>query len=72
MCCFGSVRNFLFLNIQELRGEARGGGIQAFPSLVFLYGVKYPLPSCESESEPYGRSDYLQPSLFHMDDFMFP
>ena len=22
--------------------------------------------------EPYGKSDYLQPSLFHMDDLMFP
>ena len=33
--------------------------IQAFPSLVFLYGDKYPLPSCE----PYGKSDCLQLSL---------
>ena len=41
---------------------------QAFPSLVFLYSDKYPLPFYE----PYGKSDYLQPSLFHMDDLMFP
>ena len=33
--------------------------IQAFPSLVFLYGDKYPLPFCEL----YGKSDYLQLSL---------
>ena len=32
---------------------------QAFPSLVFLYGDKYPLPFYE----PYGKSDYLQLSL---------
>ena len=62
------------MNIQELRGEASltpspgGLGIQAFPSLVFLYGDKYPLPFYE----PYGKSDYLQPSLFPMDDLMFP
>ena len=37
----------------------RGWGIQAFPSLVFLYGDKYPLPFYE----PYGKSDYLQLSL---------
>ena len=36
--------------------------------LAFLYGDKYPLPFYE----PYGKSDYLQPSLFHMNDFMFP
>ena len=32
---------------------------QAFPSLVFLYSDKYPLPFYE----PYGKSDYLQLSL---------
>ena len=42
--------------------------IQAFPPLVFLYGDKYPLPFYE----PYGKNDYLQPSLFPMDDLMFP
>ena len=76
VCCFGSVRNSLFLInsllIQELRGEASlfpspgDLGIQAFPLLVFLYGDKYPLPFYE----PYGNSDYLQPSLFHMDDLV--
>ena len=45
-----------------------GWGIQAFHLLVFLYSDKYPLPFYE----PYGKSDYLQPSLFHMDDPMFP
>ena len=43
VCSFGSVR-----------GEARlsqGWGIQAFPSLVFQYGDKDPLPSYE----PYGK-----------------
>ena len=43
-----------------------GWGIQAFPSLVFLYGDKHPLPFYE----PYGKSDYLQPSLFDMDCLM--
>ena len=60
------------MNIQELRGEASsspwGLGIQAFPSLFFLYGDKHPLPSYE----PYGKSDYLQPYLFHMHDLMVP
>ena len=42
------------------RGKSLWGlRIQAFPSLVFLYGDKYPLPSCE----PYGKSDCLQLSL---------
>ena len=44
------------------RGEAslsQYWGIQAFPSLVLLYGDKHSLPSCE----PYGNSDCLQLSL---------
>ena len=58
----GILCSLSILNIQELRGEAslsRNRGIQVFPSLVFLYGDKYPLPSCE----PYGNSDCLQLSL---------
>ena len=45
----------------------RDWGIQAFPSLAFLYGDKYPLPSCE----PHGKSDCLQISLFNMDCLCF-
>ena len=41
-----------------LQAYPGGWRIQAFPSLVFLYGEKYPL----SFYEPYGKSDYLQPS----------
>ena len=53
------------LLIPEYSGIRRGKplpggcGIQAFPSLVFLYVNKYPLPFYE----PYGKSDYLQLSL---------
>ena len=43
------------LLITEYSGIKR----RAFPSLVFLYGDKHPLPSCE----PYGKSDCLQLSL---------
>ena len=72
VCCFGSVRNSLFLmNIQELRGEAslsRGLRNPGISLLVFLYGDKYPLPFYE----PYGKSGYLQLTLFHMDDLVFP
>ena len=64
MCCFGSVRDSLFLinSIQELRGKPLLGAEESrhlFPSLVFLYSDKYPLPSCE----PCGKSDCLQLSL---------
>ena len=48
MCCFGSIRNPLFLINSWI-----------FRKLLFQYGDKYPLPSCE----PYGKSDYLQLSL---------
>ena len=70
VCCSGSVRNSLFLinswvfrNKEERQASPGGWGIQAFPSLVFLYNDKYPLPSCE----PNGKSDCLQLSLFNMD-----
>ena len=66
VCCFGSVRNPLFLiyswifrNYEERQASPQGWGIQAFPSLIFQYCDKYPLPSYE----PYGKSDCLQLSL---------
>ena len=53
----GILRSLL---IPEYSGIKRiGWGIQAFPSLVFQYGDKYPLPTCE----PHGKSDSLQLSL---------
>ena len=65
VCCFGSVRNSLLLiNSWSLSQDWR---IQAFPSLAFLYGDKYPPPSCE----PYSKSDCLQISLFNMDRLCF-
>ena len=48
------------LLIPEYSGiKRRGKHLLGLPSLVFLYGDKYPLPSCE----PFGKSDCLQPSL---------
>ena len=62
MCCFGSVRNPLFhINSGIKRRGKPLPGLRnpAFPSLVFQYGEKYPLPSYE----PYSKSDCLQLSL---------
>ena len=72
VCCFGSVRNPLFLiNSWIFRNWetslSRGWGIQAYPLLVFQHGDKYPLPSYE----PYCKSDCLQLSLFNMNHLCF-
>ena len=75
MCCFGSVRNSLFLinflNIQELRGEAslsRGLRDPCIYFVSFSIDDNYPLPSCE----PYWKRDcYNSLSLFNMDRLCF-
>ena len=48
-----------YLGIKRRGKPLPGLRNQAFPSLVFLYSDKYPLPFYE----PYGKSDYLQLSL---------
>ena len=67
MCCFGSVMNPLFLINSRGASLSWAREIWTFPSLVFQYGDKYPLPSYE----PYGKRDCLQLSLFNMDRLMF-
>jgi len=46
--------------------------MHAFPWLVFPYGDKLTIYDPLPFYEPYGKSDYLQPSLFDMDYLMFP
>ena len=65
--CFGSVMNPLFL-INSWGIKSRGKpfldwGMEAFPSLFFQYGDKYPPLSYE----PYIKNNCLQLSLFNRD-----